>query len=312
MNLAPLALFVYNRLEHTQRTLEALRANELAADSELFIFSDGARTAAGQPLVEELRTHLRTVSGFGKVEIIERSSNLGLAGSIISGVGELCERFGRVIVLEDDLVTSPWFLTYMNQALELYRDDPQVASIHGYCYPAPAGTLPETFFLRGADCWGWATWNRAWQLFERDGTRLLHELQRRGLCRQFDLDGAYPYTAMLRNQIAGRVDSWAIRWHAACFLAGCLTLYPGRSLVRNIGLDGSGTHCEASAQYGADIASRPIELERIALEPSALAGEMIREFLRDTTRVGWLDTVGMGGLRDVLHRVRDRIRRAEP
>jgi hypothetical protein len=311
MSLSPIALFAYNRLDHTRRTLDALRANDLAGQSELFVFSDGPKSAAGQGLVDEVRAYVRSVSGFKSVQIIERPRNLGLAESIISGVGEICACFGRVIVLEDDLVTSQWFLTFMNRALELYRDDARVASVHGYCYPAPAGALPETFFLRGADCWGWATWSRAWEKFDPNGAGLLDELQRRRLCREFDLEGAYPFTRMLQNQIAGRNDSWAIRWHAACFLSGHLTLYPGRSLVENIGQDGTGTHCEPSGEFTAAVATRPITVERIALEPSAHARRLQAQFLRGTPHGGWLDSIGMGGLRSTLDRMRTKVRRTQ-
>lgn len=309
MTLAPIALFTYNRLEHTRRTLAALLANDLARDSELFIFSDGAKSVEGRGAVDELRAYLRTVRGFAAITIVEQPSNLGLARSIISGVTEMCARFGRVIVLEDDLVTSPSFLTYMNQALGLYADDARVASIHGYCYPAPPGALPETFFLRGADCWGWATWRRAWEHFNPDGAALLAQLEQRSLSFEFDVDGAYPYTQMLRNQIAGKLDSWAIRWHASCFLADRLTLYPGRTLVENIGQDGSGTHCDASDVFTATRSGEPVTVARIAIEPSAHARELMKDFLRGVPRGGWLDALRVGGLRGALDRVRTKMKR---
>ena len=126
-------------------------------------------------------------------------------------------RCDKVIVLEDDLVTSPHFLQYMNDGLGIYERDDRVISIHGYSYPVH-GKLPETFFLRGADCLGWATWKRGWDLFEDDGQRLLNELERRNLTRSFDFDGSYPYTQMLRDQIAGSNSSWAVRWYASAFL----------------------------------------------------------------------------------------------
>ena len=133
------------------------------------------------------------------------------------------------------------FLRFMNDGLDRYADDERVASIHAYIYPL-ARPAPETFFLRGADCWGWATWRRAWEHFNPDGKTLLQQLEAHGLTRAFDFDGTAAFTEMLENQIRGLNNSWAIRWHAACFLDGLLTLYPGRSLVHNIGNDGSGTH----------------------------------------------------------------------
>jgi hypothetical protein len=198
-------------------------------------------------------------------------------------VTSVCNEYGRAIVLEDDLVTSRWFLTYMNSALDLYADDPRVASIHGYCYPVTQ-TLPETFFLRGADCWGWATWSRAWRTFEPDGARLLEALSERKLLRAFDLDGNYAFSEMLRRQIAGKNDSWAVRWHASCFLADMLTLYPGRSLIQNIGNDSSGTHCEQSDEYMAEVSDAPVAMRRIDIEPSELARQAFARFLRSTRK----------------------------
>ena len=152
MILAPITLFTYNRLWHTQQTIEALRNNELADVSELFLFSDGPKSEADREKVQSVREYLKSVTGFKKVAVVERDRNLGLAQSIISGVTEFVNKYGRVIVLEDDMLTSPFFLRFMNDALEFYKDEEKVISIHGYMYPVKA-ELPETFFLKGADCW---------------------------------------------------------------------------------------------------------------------------------------------------------------
>src|SRR5437879_5375115 len=183
--LAPIALFAYRRLDHARRTIEALLANAEAASSDLIIFADAASTEAAEHEVAAVRRYLRGVSGFASVTIVERERNLGLANSIIAGVTEVIQENDRVIVVEDDVVTSPFFLRYMNEALEYYKDDERVASIHGYVYPIKQ-SLPESFFLRGADCWGWATWRRGWGLFNPDGRYLLSELHRRGLAEEFD------------------------------------------------------------------------------------------------------------------------------
>jgi hypothetical protein len=223
------------------------------------------------------------VTGFRSLRIIPREANLGLAESIIGGVTAVCGEFGRAIVLEDDLITAPHFLKFMNEALRMYEHDAMVGSVHGYWYPADR-ELPETFFLRGASCWGWATWSRAWQSFEPDGRKLLAQLRQRHLTHAFDLDGAIAYTRMLEMQIAGKIDSWAIRWHAAMFLDGRLQLSPGRSLVRNIGFDGSGTHCAESAAYGVDISPVPVDVRRIALQESAAARAALIRYHRSTRR----------------------------
>ena len=282
MNLAPIALFVYNRLTHTRQAVEALAENDLANGSDLFIFSDGPRTEADVETVASVREHLSTLSGFNSVTIVGREKNLGCARSIISGVSEIVNRFGRIIVVEDDIVTSPHFLRFMNEALELYRDDEEVASIHGYLYPVKR-KLPETFFLRGADIWGWATWQRGWNLFQPDGKKLLDELKERKLTKAFDLDGAFYFTSMLESQVAGRLDTWDINWHASAYLRGKLTLYPGKSLTRNIGNDNSGTHSNATDRFDTEISPDPVRIQRIPLGEDPAAREAIKEFFRSLT-----------------------------
>jgi glycosyl transferase family 2 len=280
---APIALFAYNRPAHTRRTLEALRANEGAAASDLYVFCDGPKHEAARAAVAEVRALARSIAGFRRVEVIEQPANLGLASSIIRGVTQVCGQHGRVIVVEDDLVTAPYFLRYMNEALALYRDDAAVGSIHGYWY-AVDRPMPDTFFLRGASCWGWATWARAWQQFESDGSKLLRELRTRNLTERFDLEGAIAYTKMLADQIAGRNDSWAIRWHASMFLAGRLQLSPGRSLVQNIGFDSTGTHGVQSSAYDTRLATAPVHLERIPQEESSEARAALIHYYRSSRR----------------------------
>ena len=277
--LAPIILFVFKRVSHTRQTIEALQRNDEAAKSHLLIFSDGPRTDDETEVVESVRDYVKHVKGFGEVSVIERTANLGLAQSIILGVTEVVNKYGKVIVLEDDIVTSRYFLKFMNEALEVYQDDERVISIHGYTYPV-RGELPQTFFRRGADCWGWATWKRGWQLFEPDGTKLLSELYEKNLTRDFDLGGAYPFTRMLKDQIEGKNSSWAIRWHASAFLNNKLTLYPGKSLAYNMGLDASGTHCGISEVYDTKISQVPIKIEKKETNADQHALELIGDFFR--------------------------------
>ncbi len=279
LGLAPIALFAYNRPQHLRRTVEALAVNALAAESELFVFLDGPRNEDDRALGDEIREYISSIDAFRSVSLIEQGQNIGLAASIIGGVSRMLESHESVIVMEDDIVTSPFFLRYMNEALSTYRDDEAIASIHGFVYDIKG--LPETFFLKGADCWGWATWRRAWRVFEADGRRLLRDLEERKLLREFDLDGASHYAQMLRDQIEGRNDSWAIRWHASAFLKGMLTLHPGRSLVRNIGLDGSGTHClEVPAHLKVAAVAEPVCVERLPIIEGKAARKQIIDFLR--------------------------------
>jgi hypothetical protein len=280
---APVALFVYNRPDHSARTLEALAANELAAETDVTIYCDGAKGPETRQAVDATRAVARGARGFHSVRTVERASNMGLANSVIAGVTQLCGERGRVIVLEDDLVTAPTFLRFMNDALDKYRHDERVGSIHGYWYPVNRA-VPENFFLRGASCWGWATWSRGWQVFERDGAKLLTELRSRQLTGAFDLDGAMAYTKMLEAQIAGRNNSWAIRWHASTFLAGLLQLSPGRSLVNNIGFDGTGTHCDTSTVFEVTLGNSPVRLVDIPVEQSEVARAALIHYYNSTRR----------------------------
>ena len=277
--LAPIALFVFARPEHTRRTVDSLKQNYLAHQSELFIFSDAEKSEAQEELVCEVRQYIRQIEGFKSVTIVERETNFGLANSIIEGVTSIVNKQGRVIVLEDDLITSPYFLTYMNDALEKYSNDDRVASIHGYLLPCNK-SLPDAFFLPGADCWGWATWRRGWEHFNPSGQSLLDNLKRGKLTHTFDYNGTAPFLKILEDQIEGRNNSWAIRWHTSVFLAGKLTLYPGRSLVHNIGHDSSGNHCGETSKYDTVISEAPIDISNVVVEPSQQALLAFEEFYR--------------------------------
>ncbi len=263
MTLAPILLFVYNRPAHTRHLIESLRRNDLAAESTLIVYADAARDTAAEADVAEVRRYLRTLEGFAQVERVERQENWGLARNVIDGVTTTLRRYGRVIVLEDDLVVAPHFLRFMNEALDLYQDEPRVGHIQA-CDFTGDPTLPDTFLIKWTGSWGWATWERAWRLFEPDGSRLLRQLEERGLTRTFDFGGTYPFTRMLRRQIAGQNNSWAIRWNASLFLHGVLSLNTGRSLVRNTGFDGTGTHCGGGGLYDSRLWTQPLPLTRIA------------------------------------------------
>jgi hypothetical protein len=278
-SFAPIALFVYNRPWHVRQTLESLQANSLSEQTDLFIFSDGAKNDKDLEPVNEVRRYIHGIGSFRRVEIMESPTNKGLSTSIISGTTSVIAQYGRIIVLEDDLITSPHFLRFMNEGLQCYESEDEVISVHGYVYPTKQ-ILPETFFLRGADCWGWATWKRGWDLFDQDGAKLLSRLAEQKLFKRFDMDGTFPYTQMLEDQVAGKNDSWAIRWHASAFLADKLTFYPGKSLVRNIGIDSSGIHCSTSYCYDGLLSNKPISLKGMEIIESKIAFQAFRHFLQ--------------------------------
>ncbi|MBC7567397.1 MAG: glycosyltransferase [Pedobacter sp.] len=238
---APIALFVYNRPQHTSRTLKFLQQNELAAESRLFIFSDGAKTEADLKEVEEIRELIKKVEGFKSVEIIERKENMGLADSIIAGVTKLVKDYKQVIVFEDDLISSPYTLTYFNESLECYRNVEKIMHIGAYMYNLKREDLPETFFYRAATSWGWATWERAWNHFEPDIEKLMAQFDAANR-HAFSIENTMNFWKQMQDFKKGKNNSWAIRWYASIFLRDGLTLNPSQSLINNIGHDGSGIH----------------------------------------------------------------------
>ena len=263
MTCAPILLFVYNRPEHTCRCIESLTRNALAADSTLYIYADGAKDTTQQTAVDEVRSYLRTISGFKTMNLIERKDNWGLARNIIDGVTTQVNRYGKVIVLEDDLVVAPYFLQFMNDALETYKDEPKVGHIQA-CDFTQDPSLPETFLIKWTGSWGWATWERAWKYFNPNGKALLEELEQRKLTYTFDFNGKYGFTRMLRRQIEGKNNSWAIRWNASLFLKDILSLNVGRSLVQNEGFDGSGTNCGGGGLYASNLHLAPLPVQKIS------------------------------------------------
>jgi hypothetical protein len=279
MTYAPIVLFTYDRLDHTRRTIDALLENHSVQNHDLIIFSDAPSSPNRAQNVNDVRKYLLTISGFRSITIKNRLLNFGLAKSIIDGVSSALVEFDCVIVLEDDLVTSPYFLTFMNDSLQKYANDERVISIHGYVYPVKE-SLPEAFFLRGADCWGWATWRRGWNLFNIDGKSMLNELNALKLTSQFNFNNSYLYSKMLQAQIQKRNDSWAILWYASAFLADKLTLYPGISLVHNIGNDDSGTHCESTDSHDVILSKTPIDLSKVVVCESDMSRKAFENFFR--------------------------------
>ncbi len=277
-SLSPIALFAFNRPEHTRETLAALSRNECASESELTIFCDGPRSADDEEGVAAVREIARNAQGFRSVRVVERPENLGLARSVITGVSSMLEESETIIVLEDDLVTSPFFLKFMNDALETYADDDRVISVCGYSYPV-RGALPETFFLTGAHCWGWGTWRRGWALFEHDPIPLLEQLEENDdLLYEFDRAGSYPQARFLLRAAFGQGDSWALRWMASATVKDKLTLYPGQSLVTNIGMDSTGTNAPELDVYAATVAEDPPMVGNIDVRQHAHARKLMRDF----------------------------------
>ena len=277
MTYAPIALFTYNRADHTQRAVESLLKNAEAKFSDLFIFSDGPKAPEKKAGVEENRKYIHTISGFKSISIVEREKNWGLANSLIAGITEVINKYGKVIVVEDDLILSPYFLQFMNEGLEKYKDDDRVGTITGFVPPIK-DKLPETFFLKYFQCWGWATWKRAWDLLETDARPLLKGLRFKKT--KFDVGGGVGNYGNLYCQKVGLVDSWYLRYYASLFLKDKLSLYPGRSMVTNDGLDGTGTHCgvDLVKAFLSDNSHTPIILRNIDVKEDVQSYEVFKSY----------------------------------
>lgn len=241
--LAPIILFAYNRPEHTQAVLEALAMDPCAEISELFVFCDGPKPGSSMDTINRImkvRQIIRSRLWCGSVDIIERDHNLGLSASIIDGVGQVMSRYGRAIILEDDLVPSPGFIDFMNAALDYFCSDDRVAGVSGWNHGIREIHAP--YFSRSGSCWGWGTWSRVWENAVFDAKLWQKVLSKRNLAYYFDLNGSYPFYRMLAQQAEGHIDSWAICFYASYFMKKQLFLYPAKSFITNIGEDGSGRH----------------------------------------------------------------------
>jgi len=277
-NLAPIALFVYNRPKHTQRTIKFLQQNELAAETRLYIFSDGAKTSNEDEKVAEVRAIINKTEGFKSVKIIERKENAGLANSVIAGVTQLINDYGQVIVFEDDLVTSPHTLTYFNDALNRYRNEEKVMHIGAYMYPLKSESLPQSFFYRAATSWGWATWASAWAHFEPNIDTLLNQFDAKKKAA-FSIENSMNFWKQMQEFKKGKNNSWAIRWYASIFLKDGLTLNPAQSLVNNIGHDGTGVHSGINDIYNVIINPKPITQFPEIIKENEAAYQTIKNFL---------------------------------
>ncbi|MHA8095465.1 hypothetical protein ACMH5Q_11275 [Aquirufa lenticrescens] len=246
MELAPIILFTYARPNHTKKVLDALFLNPEAKFSVLYIFCDGPKDHCDEDLKHRINENKKIIESedrFKGVKKIFNKKNLGLSKSIINGVSFVLNAHNKAIILEDDIIPQIGFLRYMNSALDLYENDKRVGCIHAWNHPLKAEYFnSSTFFLPGADCWGWATWKRAWNLFNSSGIKLLDEIISLEVEYSFNRRGTVNFMGMLQDQINGKNDSWAIRWHASLFLNKMFCLHPVNAIVENIGFDGSGEH----------------------------------------------------------------------
>jgi len=277
--LVPIVLIVYNRLEHTKKVIESLKKNTLSKKSVLYIFSDYQKNENDKEGVRQVRDYLKTVEGFKKIKVIEMKINKGLSKNIIDAVTKIINEYGKVIVLEDDVVVSKYFLKYMNDSLDIYKDNKKVGAILGFIFPLE-GAHSETFFLNYFASWGWATWKDRWDLFERDGLFLYDQLKEKGLRKKFNINGTYPFTRILRNQIKGNNDSWAIRFYASLMIHNKFVLYPKKSLVQNIGFDGTGVHCGKRDVLKTKVYQDKIYVRHHSVYQSSFAYSALQEYYK--------------------------------
>jgi hypothetical protein len=245
---APIALFTYKRLATLRQTVTALQQNHQAKESELFVFSDGPKKVSDKAVILEIRDYLKTISGFKRVTIRESLTNKGLAASVISGVTQVINQFGKVIVLEDDLITTPNFIAYMNNCLNRFENNQRIFSVSGYSFNL--GKQPQdykdTYFLNRGWSWGWATWKDRWEQVDwamNDYSQFCTDRQAQ---RAF-AEGGSDLNAMLQKQMSGQLDSWAIRWFYHQFKQQGLTVYPVLSKIYNDGFDDNATHTSGSS-----------------------------------------------------------------
>lgn len=272
----PIALFVYNRPEFTQRILQFLQSDPIANIQPLYIFCEGAPALASEEemaLVSRVRSVVDSFTWNSELQIRKAAYNKGLAKSISSGISEVLEENESIIVLEDDLELSPYFFAYMLNALKTYKHNQKVLSIGSCNYFAHEPDVPETFFITVPDCWGWATWKDRWSLFSLDAEALLMQIDDKQLRQQFDLNGNADYYNMLAKVAAGKVSSWAICWQAIALLNNKLALYPKFALAKHIGIGSDATNAGHGTLLNAcrfpdkeiDVVDQPVEISSIGM-----------------------------------------------
>lgn len=278
MKLSPICLFTFNRLKETKKTLQALQLNNLASKSELYIFSDGWKNDSQKNKILEVREFLNTVSGFKKITIIESNFNKGLANSIISGVTQVINNYGKVIVVEDDLITSSNFLDFMNNALNFYKENTSVFSISGYTMDLPSlESYADDYYIGvRASSWGWGTWSRSWIDIDweiKDYERFIKSHKLRNEFRK----GGSDMPRMLANQMNNKIDSWAIRWCYNQFKRKQYTIYPKVSKVVSIGFGSDATHTKKTTRFDVEI-DKSDQLNFIFNNKNIVNNKLLREF----------------------------------
>jgi hypothetical protein len=252
--LAPIILFVHNRPEHTEKTVNALKLADLAEQSDLHIFADGpTENKDNQEKVKAVSEYIHGIVGFNNVIIHENEKNEGLASSIINGIDQVLKNSNSVITIEDDVIVGKYFLHYMNEALKRYEEEKNVFMISGYGFNLPFnGMRKKAFFLPTGSTQAWGTWKRVWNQIDFEAKGYEDLKNNKKIRRRFNLHGGIDYSTMLINQMESdgdMISSWAIRFRWTLFKLKGLTLFPPHNLIHNTGWDGSGKHSGTENPY---------------------------------------------------------------
>ncbi|MCU7550101.1 glycosyltransferase [Chitinophagaceae bacterium LB-8] len=238
-SLAPVVLFAYKRLESLQKTVDALQKNFLAKETELIVFADGPKNQSDKKKVALVQNYIDKIDGFKNVTVKKYTVNRGLSKSIKAGVSEVLTSYKSVIVVEDDLLTTPNFLNFMNQALQTYEYNEKINSISGYTFAlVPSYNYGyDNFFNLRASSWGWATWANRWSSVNWE---ILDCISRSSIkeTKKFGTD----FPSLIQKAKSRVVDSWAIAWFYFQLKNNLYTVYPIISKVQNIGFDLDATH----------------------------------------------------------------------
>jgi GT2 family glycosyltransferase len=309
---APIVLFVYKRPYQTLETLEALANNTLAGESVLYIYADGPRSGADNETLNEIkktRSILHSKQWCKEVHIIEANENKGLADSIVKGVTEIINKYGKAIILEDDIVTSPGFLSYMNKALDIYENEERIMHIGGFVpYTTGADKLPDTYFLRFMSCWGWATWKSAWDQINLDSEYLYNKIINHPDLDHFTIEGLIDPDKQLKANLEGRMKTWAAKWYTSIFLQGGLCLYPQRSVVQNIGFDGSGENCTSYDNSYCPPLINEVNVYPINIKESKVAYNYLKRFYKYGTDSSFGRRAKLSIKQTILYKLYSKIR----
>lgn len=280
-NYAPILVFSYNRVDHFKETIENLKQCNLADQSDLIIYSDGAKNDSDKIIVERIREYASTINGFKSVNLISLDRNYGLAANIIKGVSDVINQYGKVIVLEDDLLVSSQFLQYMNESLDKFQNVQEIWHVSGWNYPIDTIGLPKLIPIRIMNCWGWGTWKDRWSHFEKNPEKLIQQFDKKDI-KVFDVDNSGVFWSQVLANHNNTINTWAIFWYATIYLNQGICINPLKSFVKNIGHDGSGTHKSSAKEiYTQDFEYLEFSQEDFDLgkvEENELAIQRIKKF----------------------------------